>query len=415
METFETIEVVLKVSERCNISCSYCYMFNQANDEYATRPAYMAQETVKALGSFLSQAAAVHRTERVHVIFHGGEPMMMKPSRFDEVCSELEEALGTQCHLRLSMQTNAMLVDARWLDVLIKHDVGVGVSIDGPAEYHDADRLHHKGGGTYREVVRGLRALQETTASDLLKPVGAIAVIRPKFSGEVVFDHFVRVLGIRNMSFLLPIDTHDTFNKKTVSGYTDYLLGVLRAWSRANDKELRVRFIDEMLAFLSGGEDGVSQMRSNAASFALFVVGSGGELEPDDALKPTVTDGRPRPTIFSHTLAEFLSTPEMLEVHSAIGSIPKSCVDCCWQNGCRGSGGRLVNRYSRAKGFDNPSFLCQSLKAAYSSVAASLLAAGVSRATMLNAMCYPALPVMTGEALPSKRERAQSIMSLRRM
>jgi hypothetical protein len=32
------VEVVLKVAERCNIDCTYCYMFNKGDESFRRKP-----------------------------------------------------------------------------------------------------------------------------------------------------------------------------------------------------------------------------------------------------------------------------------------------------------------------------------------------------------------------------------------
>jgi uncharacterized protein len=45
-----------------------------------------------------------------------------------------------------------------------KYDVGIGISLDGPKEYHDKFRVDHQGRGTYDSTIAGLRKLQAAIA-----------------------------------------------------------------------------------------------------------------------------------------------------------------------------------------------------------------------------------------------------------
>lgn len=395
--TYDRLEVVVKISERCNINCTYCYMFNQANDEFKGRPAFMSDGTVEHLCRFLCEAARTHKPESVHIIFHGGEPMMMRPDRFDRLCEALGSSVGTQAKLQFSMQSNATLVNEDWLSMLIKHDVGVGVSLDGPREIHDVDRTDHRGAGTYDAVVTGLVRLQQAATAGLLKTPGAIAVIRPTRCGATVFDHLVGDLGIRCLSFLLPIDSHDSFDHVSQEGYGRYMIGVYRAWARRGDAGVRVRFIDEAVGFLTSGREGVDSLRT-ANDVALFVVASNGDLEPDDSLKPLAAAHCARPNIATCTLQEFLETKEMIDVRQATRTIPNGCIDCCWRNGCRGSSGRLINRFSSDNGFDNPSVVCDSLKSLYMEIAHSLIGSGYPENSIVEALTADGPPAMPNQA-----------------
>ena len=60
-----------------------------------------------------------------------------------------------------SFQTNGMLIDDAWCDLLIEEDVGVGVSIDGPKHLHDRNRLTRSGQGTFDRTIAGVRQLRQ--------------------------------------------------------------------------------------------------------------------------------------------------------------------------------------------------------------------------------------------------------------
>jgi uncharacterized protein len=386
----KTLEVVVKITERCNINCSYCYMFNKGNEEFRSRPAYMPEKTVLDVAKFLAEAASTHSLEQLRIVFHGGEPMMMKPERFERTCEHLEEWISPHTHLALVMQTNAMLVSDRWLSALVRHSVGVGVSIDGPQEYHDIDRIDHKGGPTYPQVVAGLRRLQQAGEDGLLVPLGSISVINPQFDGRKVFEHLVCELGLKNLSFLLPIDTYESFNHHgQIEGYGLYMQDIYKAWIELGDPGVRVRFIDEMLSFMRGGRQAVERQRSQRGTLPFFVIGSNGDLEPDDALKPVDPQVFGRWNVNTIRLEQYLAMPEIVRLLEDTSALPSVCNGCCWQNDCQGSAGRTITRYSSRNGFANRSFLCAAIKSVYSYVASSALKSGLDYDKLIESITPP--------------------------
>lgn len=52
-----------------------------------------------------------------------------------------------------------MITDA-WCDRIKKWNVNVGVSLDGPAEFHDLHRKYRNGAGSFERALRGVRLLQ---------------------------------------------------------------------------------------------------------------------------------------------------------------------------------------------------------------------------------------------------------------
>jgi uncharacterized protein len=60
-----------------------------------------------------------------------------------------------------TFQTNATLLDAAWCDFIRRHDVHVGVSVDGPAFLHDRHRHTRQGKGTLDRVLQGIHLLHD--------------------------------------------------------------------------------------------------------------------------------------------------------------------------------------------------------------------------------------------------------------
>lgn len=154
------LEVILKVAERCNIACTYCYFFDPRNTDFESRPPLISVETIDHVAAYLLNAARRHQLKVIQIDLHGGEPLLMKRDRFDDMCRRLTRTLQPVVDLRISLQTNGMLLDDLWTDLLVKHGVFVGVSLDGPPEVHDLRRIDHDGRGTYVRVVEGLKRFQ---------------------------------------------------------------------------------------------------------------------------------------------------------------------------------------------------------------------------------------------------------------
>src|SRR6185369_3690126 len=123
--------LVLKVAERCNLNCSYCYMYNHADQSYLRRPAFMSDEIFAQLLVRINEYCERRPKHRMSLVFHGGEPMLMGAERFKRFTNLARKKLGEKLD-RLQLQTNATLVDDSWITTLHEQGVNVGVSIDGP-------------------------------------------------------------------------------------------------------------------------------------------------------------------------------------------------------------------------------------------------------------------------------------------
>jgi uncharacterized protein len=144
--------VVVQPTAFCNIDCSYCYLPNR-NDKHV-----MAQSTVTRL--FGELFASGWASPRITVVWHAGEPLMAPPSFYREAFSAIERMRPASVAVVHSFQTNAMLLDKEWCDLIREWQVGVGVSLDGPRELHDANRKTRSGAGTFDRTIRGIRLLR---------------------------------------------------------------------------------------------------------------------------------------------------------------------------------------------------------------------------------------------------------------
>ena len=411
-EFYSQVDVVLKIAERCNINCSYCYMFNRGNEDYLTHPVYIHKDIIEATAKFLAKGAAELKIKTTRIIFHGGEPLMLKKVRFAEMCEILLREISPLSTVKLSLQTNAILIDDEWIDIFEKYQIAVGVSIDGPSVYNDIERVDHQGRGTHSQVVAGLKKLQVAARKNRCAEPGLLCVINPLHDSSKIYRHFVDDLGVKRMSFLMPMEVFNGNAGDAALALGKYLCGVFDEWIKDDKPALTIRIIDQVLKFMVGQD--IIKKPSNIekfGNFGLVSIASNGDLSGDDDLKPTnIRLGEFN--LKSATLANFLRSPSIGYLDKVAHSIPTACLDCCWQNYCRGGAqnGSLINRYSAENGFDNPSVFCDGLKAFYFHLSDYLLRHGADLQTLLTALNHEGSPYKREIApLPAAMQPRQSI------
>ena len=359
------MEVILKVTERCNIDCTYCYFFNSTNQDFKDHPAYIKAETVEACAVFLANAVKESGVQSLQIDFHGGEPLMMKKHRFDEMCTEFRTRLKDIVKVTFVMQTNAMLIDQEWLEIFAKHEISVGISLDGPKVYHDVNRLDHQGKGTYDQTIRGLRLVQESNLPGLHNKVGVICVIDPSTDARTTFNHFVDDLQLTALHYLLPMEDHDTYDKDKTSQITKYLRDLFDAWVERENPEIHIRYFGRLLAQLIGGKRTADVASSALSSNIAFTIASNGDIGPADDIRNTF------PQLFwthanvsNTSLKEFIKLPAISNHFTALRERHDDCGSCCWGRIC--DGGDLVGteafRYSNKNSFRNKSIYCESIQ-----------------------------------------------------
>jgi len=355
------LEVILKVSERCNINCKYCYFFDDRNLDFEMRPPIISLETIDHLVRYLADAVTTLGIQSIQIDLHGGEPLLMKKQRFDDMCRHISEQLKHIVKLEISLQTNGILIDDDWINIFEKYDIYVGVSLDGTPEINDRNRVDHKGRGTYDRVIKGIEKLQLRRN----RHFSIISVITSGSEGQILYQHLVHKLKLKNLHFLAPDITHDCKTHKLDNSLGISINNIFDSWATDNDFSVNIRFLNRAVSRIMGGKNRLSAEMLNMADFYAFTVDSDGHIGPDDDLRNVLPHlFRGRYNVADSDFADFFASPEIVEINRLIDSMPKKCEACCWKNVCQAGSvlGGPVQRFSVARSFDNPSIYCQEIQ-----------------------------------------------------
>ncbi len=145
--------LILQPTPFCNINCDYCYLPNRNSK------ARMKVATVQRAAERLRDDGLIG--PGLTVVWHAGEPLTVSPAFYEEAIAAIRESVPSSCAVSHSIQTNAILVDDEWCNLFRRHSIRVGVSVDGPAELHDAHRRTRTRRGTHAKALRGMAKLRE--------------------------------------------------------------------------------------------------------------------------------------------------------------------------------------------------------------------------------------------------------------
>jgi uncharacterized protein len=343
--------VTLKVASRCNLACSYCYVYGKGDESWRDRPVVMSDKTFADMLHWVSRQT----TDPIMLLFHGGEPTLVGSERFDRWCQQATEILGDS-GVNMAIQTNGVLLDKAWAEVFLRHSISVGVSLDGPPDVHDAYRVDHAGRGSYADAVAGLRVLTEAGVQ-----WSVLSVINFDHDPVRIHRHLVDDVGVTSLDYLLPDETHDTVvpirQRYGPTPVADWLIAVFDEWFARDMIKVRVRVLDSVIVALRRQQGWTGQFGNGPLGY--LVVEADGTVEGLDVLKafrPDLVHTGLTVQSPGHILDEL---PEFHRRASLIGfPLPTGCKGCREERTC--SGGWLPHRYSSA-GFDNPSAWCADL------------------------------------------------------
>jgi uncharacterized protein len=347
------------------------------DDTALERPARATISVAARLADWLLQGCEEIRIPQVKIAFHGGEPMLLHTSVFDEMCDLLRHRISGVADVSFSIQTNGTIFNDAWLKAFRRHAVTVGVSIDGDREAHDRYRLDRHGRSTFDKTEATIRSLVESAGSNPALLPSTISVLDHRVDYGAQYN-YLRRLGIQSMSYLLPDRNADDDEFRSSGMATEYgsrMLEIFQAWLSEDNPEIQVRFIDEALRhFRVGVMPGPS--RRARKDNQILIVRSDGTVSVDDSYIPALEWYTKTPiySIFSTTVRDVLSDPIFLAIEAESASLPAQCSSCTWRRIC--GGGDLENRYSRVSGFDNPSIYSDAYKVLYAGMCRMLVEKG---------------------------------------
>ena len=148
--------VMLKpVGARCNLACDYCYYLSKQK-LYDTSSRHLMSEQL--LERFTQEYIEAQTTDEVLFTWHGGEPLL-RPLSFYRRALELQRKYANGKIISNALQTNGTLITEEWARFLHENQWLVGVSIDGPQDFHDRYRRTPSNQPSWAKVRKGIDLL----------------------------------------------------------------------------------------------------------------------------------------------------------------------------------------------------------------------------------------------------------------
>jgi uncharacterized protein len=198
--------LILQPTPFCNINCDYCYLPDRSNTKK------MPPEVIERTLQMVLQSGLVQ--DHLNIVWHAGEPLAVPIAFYEEAFARIA-ALAGDVRVSHSIQTNGTIIDQRWCDLFLKHNVSIGVSVDGPAFLHDRHRKDRRGAGTHEKVMRGIEYLKANGV-----PFHTIAVVTADSLAhpDEIFEYFAK-LGTIQVGFNIE-EMEGVHSASTLSGAT---------------------------------------------------------------------------------------------------------------------------------------------------------------------------------------------------
>lgn len=349
------IALVVKVAERCNLNCSYCYMY-QFEQSWRKRPKFLSEEQTELLIGRVAEYLK-DPSRSILIELHGGEPLLwgrIRMRAFFERC----EALRTDGRLEIAIQTNGVLLDDEWLQLFSQFRVPWSISCDGPEAAHDKNRLFHSGKPSSGKVHDAIRlSVSHTESRKLFGGVLTVADLGTPAS-EVL--GFFRAMGVRSADLLLPDRTKENPAEEE---WSDWLQAALVYWMNLDDPEFDVRVLHDFIVGAAGVRSSLDYYGGDLSG--LLVIETDGTIQLLDVLRICGEGADYMGLTLENDSLEFA-------VRRASELLPGPCAQCLSCPAFSACGGGYLPHRWDGLSFDNPSAYCVPLLHLYDQVVAEM-------------------------------------------
>lgn len=226
--------ISLNVTQVCNLHCKYCAAGGDGTYGDPIKK-ISVEQTLPQLKKLLN---SVPQGEKFTIKFIGGEPLLY-PQGIHLICEYMQELAAIQnIQLHFAINTNATLIDEITLNLIAQYNMAVTVSLDGPPEINEINRVDKAGKSASEKIFKGLDLLIKNKSR--FKSLGLSAV----------YD--------RNNLFIE--ESYHYFKKLNVDWY-EFNLSY-----DENTSEINQTFIQKMtrvaeIAYTENGEDGLRKIK----------------------------------------------------------------------------------------------------------------------------------------------------------
>ena len=290
--------------------------------------------------------------------WQGGEPTLAGLDFFKKVVRYQKKFGRSGQSVSNGLQTNGTLLNDEWCKFLADYNFLVGISIDGPPEIHDTNRLYASGKGSHSRVLKGLDALKRNhvehnvlclvSASNQDKPLEVYNYLKDL---GVFFHQYIECLEFLENGDIAP---YSVFPLK----WGEFLCSVFDEWYKYDTGKVSVRLFDSILVKMLDNYANVCAMSDNCCQY--FVVEHNGDIYPCDFyVLPDLKLGN----ISSDDWEQFENFAAYADFGSRKSRLNEKCITCKWLNFCAGCCPK--NRSYAGAHPENLSALCEGWKIFY--------------------------------------------------
>ena len=349
----------------CNLACDYCYYLEKAK-LYQESPRHVMSDEL--LEKFIEEYVNSQTMQEVLFTWHGGETLM-RPLSFYRKAQALQKRYARGRQIVNCIQTNGTLLTDEWCRFFHDNQWLVGISIDGPQEFHDEYRKNKQGRPSFVKVMQGINLLKKHNVE-----WNAMAVVNDYNADyPLEFYHFFKELDCHYIQFAPIVEriaphadgrhlaAVDEESKEGLADFSitprqwgNFLCSIFDEWVRQDVGNYYIQLFDSTLANWVGEQPGICTLAKTCGHAGVMEF-NGDVYSCDHFVFPQYKLGN----IYSNTLAEMMYGERQQKFGQAkYTALPAQCKKCPYLFACNGECPK--NRFCKTTdGEPGLNYLCQ--------------------------------------------------------
>lgn len=329
------------VGSVCNLACDYCYYLEKAKLYPSMKNPVLSEELLE---KFIKEYIECQTVSEILFTWHGGETLM-RPVSFYRKALELQRKYGRGRQIDNCIQTNGTLLTDDWCLFFKENNFLVGISIDGPQEFHDEYRRNKQGLPSFYKVMKGIELLKKHQVE-----YNAMAVVNDyNVDYPLEFYHFFKEIDCRYIQFTPiverihrggdlapPENREDELTPAPFSvdaeKWGNFLCTIFDEWVRTDVGTYYIQLFDATLANWVREQPGICTLAKTCGHAGVMEF-NGDVYACDHYVFPEYKLGN----IYTRSITEMMYSPQQIQFGNAKQtSLPNQCKECKFLFVCNG-------------------------------------------------------------------------------
>ncbi|NLK68021.1 MAG: anaerobic sulfatase maturase [Clostridiaceae bacterium] len=320
-------------SGNCNLSCKYCFYQSITENRNVKSYGMMSIDLLEELVIESLKYADKYCT----FAFQGGEPTLVGLDFYEKLIKFQKKHNSKNIQITNSIQTNGMVIDNNWSKFFAQNNFLVGISLDGPKDIHDVNRVDAKNSGSFSKVMQAIDTFNKYNVE-----YNILTVVNSLTSRHIQkIYNFFKKEGFKYLQFIPCLDPLNEAPGKhdyslTPRRYTFFLNTLFDLWYAdiRQGNPVSIRYFDNLVSMLMGYPPESCGMSGVCSCY--FVIEADGSTFPCDFY---VIDEWKLGNIKNETFDEMYNSENATKFVEVSKNIDPNCNKCPYlvlcRSGCR--------------------------------------------------------------------------------